>query len=210
MTRITTVIAALVFFANPGFGSQARSSQWSRFDGHWWTEQSADEHMAFIVGFYSCYTWDLKKTLRLTWKTYQLDSMVNRYLERDTARVALPLWKVLPRIFRAAGPSPWENERGAEPDPKGRYFEQDGAFWGEYTSEEVAGTMGKGYVEGYLVCNEFLLHGRRGRYSRSPAEYVALIKGWYGWDKTHREYRVPGGGDVPVPDVLFKFRDSVR
>jgi len=201
--RLSLIIAlSLMVLVLPG---SAQSSQWSKFDGHWWLATSNYEHEGFLSGFLLCYYEDYKKPLHSTWRYSEIDSMVEQYLARDSTHLGSPMWSVLPRVMRAAGAGPYDAV-----DKGGEQTEEDADFWLQYVQDEDGQARGKGYIEGYLACNENLLHGRRGKYKKSAEEYVALIVQWYGYDPKTYAFRVPSREDVLVKDVLFKLRDSTK
>jgi hypothetical protein len=183
----------------------AQAGQWSSIDGRWWLGSSSVEHDGFILGFLDCYNSSSQKKLHTSWRGFQLDSMVRRYIAADSGRLISPMWKLLPLVIKSAGVGPYvEIDKGGETNAIDWYF------WGEYASGPDGPARGAGAIEGYLSCNESVLKGRRGRYSRAAADYVTLITRWYGYDPKTFAHSGPLRDDVLVWDVLYELRDPSK
>ena len=64
-----------------------------------------------------------------------------------------------------------------------------------------------GFIEGYLACHGGLNNNRGGTFSRTAADYVKSISGWYRFDNETGDI---DGERQPtfIADVLFRFRDQ--
>lgn len=94
----------------------------------------------------------------------------------------------------------------------------DGLYWQEmYTNTDWANSPNTGpakipelrlrwFIEGYLTCHAHLNRNKGGAFSRSAAEYVRLISGWYRLDPKTANID-PERGMTAIADVLFRFRD---
>ncbi|HXZ41598.1 MAG TPA: hypothetical protein VEG68_12725 [Terriglobales bacterium] len=173
-----------------------------RYDGHWWLSVSPTEREGFLDGYIDCYIYEYKGPARFT--TISLDEardLVTRFYEDNPSHLDEPVSDVLDR-FRD---HPGEKLPRDDGEPiKGRHGFYDGTYWKQISLDGKAQQLG--FVGGHLWCHEHLSRNKGGMFSKSPAEYRALITQWYRLNEETGDIdakREP----MKIADVLFKFRD---
>lgn len=194
-------IGALTMLLISAFACSAQVSRVDRpvRDGRWWSAAQAAERESFVAGYLDCYKFELKGPAKYEAKPIvAYRDLVSQYFanggERATQSVALALAAVADKTGEKApaGGDVWHDRHG--------YF--DGTYW-----RQAFATGGieaqRGFVEGYLACDEQVRHRRHVGTQSTASDYVTRINRWYRFD--------PESGDVDstrekakIADVLAK------
>jgi hypothetical protein len=175
------------------------------YDGRWWLSTAPAERTGFLDGYFDCYTYEYKGPAKFTVNPPAIaHDLVTKFYEQNPARISEPVPEVLYRFRDRPGQT--STATGGEPI-KGRHGFYDGTYW-----KQIGALGGKaeqlGFVEGYLWCHENLSGNKGGVFSKSPAEYAALITHWYGFVEDTSDINAKRE-PAKVADVFFKFRDQV-
>lgn len=187
--------------------SEAAKDHSAMYDGRWWTAASQAERYGFIAGFTDCYKAERAGPTRFGARSLAAyrDS-VSRYFARENSHLSEPVASVLPKFGDRLGEKPPRG--GEEWREKHGYF--DGSYWGQAFGDGGAGTAHqRGFVEGYLSCNQRLGVSRRPSFSAQPEMYVRRISQWYHFDSTTGDMD-PAREEAKIADVLLRFRDRKR
>lgn len=177
----------------------------TRYDGAWWITVPQAEKDGFVAGFVDCYKYELRGPARFEARPLAeyRDSLSHyfvpgsQHLSESVAK-AFGMFADRPGERPPAGGEEWREKHG--------YF--DGNYWRQAFA--AGGTSHqRGFVEGYLSCNQQLGPHRRVSYSGRPDAYVRHISQWYRFDSTSADME-PTRERTKIADVLFRFRDSKR
>lgn len=186
-------------------GVEARQKTNTRYDGHWWLSISPGERSGFLNGYFDCYTYEYKGPARFTNNPPAIArDLLTKFYEGNASRLNELASDAFYRFRDRHG----DQGTGNDGEPiKGRHGFYDGTYWKQIGAEGGPELQQLGFVEGYLWCHaQQPSRNKKAVFSKTPAEYVALITQWYGFD--------PRTGDInakrepeKIADVLFKFRD---
>jgi hypothetical protein len=175
--------------------SQARQTT---YNGHWWLLLTSEEQSGYLNGDADCHSFELKSKARYSKSFADEEEEVTNFYRNKPDELVLPVFDAI-RIAEELPPLR-KAKKGGEVwnEPHGYW---DGQWWREGTPADRIG-----FVEGYLACYQLGARNARASFSKSAAEYVALINEWY---RLNEET-----GDVDqkkvetkIANVLFKFRD---
>lgn len=183
--------------------AQTSKMQQPKYDGRWWNVLQPSEREGFVAGYLDCYRSHAKESAKFdAHSIVAYRDLVSKYFFEDATRanqsVALALTAVADKPYEKAprGGEVWKERHS--------YF--DGTYW-----RQVFITGGveaqRGFVEGYLACDQPVVTNRRTASPISPSELVARINRWYNFD--------PETGDVEttrekakIADVLTRVRSA--
>jgi hypothetical protein len=157
-----------------------------------------------LNGYFDCYTYQYKGPNGFTQRPPAIArDLVTKFYQENPSRLNDLVSDVFDSLQDRAGEKGIRT--GGEPmtGPHGYY---DGLYWRQIWA--LGGRLEQtGFAEGYLWCQTHLSRNKSGVFSKSPAEYVALITQWYGFDETTGD--VDGKREpAAIADVLFMFRDQ--
>jgi hypothetical protein len=197
------VVAALSLFLISAVECAAQGSgvRELTYNGQWWSAVQPAERESFVAGYLDCYRYDLKGAAKYEAKSIvAYRDRVSQYFADDRRRagqsVAFALTTVADRPGEKgpSGGEVWHDRHG--------YF--DGTYWRQAFATGGVEAQ-RGFVEGYLACDEQVRHGRQARSRTTASDYVTRINRWYRFD--------PESGDVEtsrekakIADVLAKVR----
>lgn len=185
--------------------AQTSRMQQSKYDGRWWNASQASEREGFVAGYLDCYKYDLKGPAKFEAKSIvAYRDLVSKYFVENTTRANQAVASALSAVA----------DKSEEKAPRGGeiWMERHSYFDGTYWRQAFA-TGGleaqRGFVEGYLACDEQVANNRNPASSIPPSELVARINRWYQFD--------PETGDVEttrekakIADVLARVRSATR
>jgi hypothetical protein len=200
------VIFAGFFLALATAADCARNprTQSARHDGYWWTSVSPAERSGFVDGYFDCYVFEYKGSLKFRrYSRIRYGEMASGFYRNTSPnKLQKHVIDVLASFSDPAGFTP--SEKGVEP-PHGQRGGDDGLYW---IGLGINGTSQQtGFIEGYLDCHVNLNHNRGGSFSKSPSYYPPLITHWYRIDQK-TGYADPNRQSASIASVLFKFRDE--
>ena len=149
----------------------------AKYDGTWWQSISQQERSGFVAGAIDCYVSDYRGA-----RWFEGNSL-DAYRDRVTAFYQASASRMGDSVFQAllaVGDSS-RAEGGGQPAP----VTEHGYFTGLYWMQMHLGGPEQqlGFLEGYLSCYRHFLPNEAKAFTRSPAEYRALITQWYRFDE---------------------------
>jgi hypothetical protein len=202
-TSLLVLIAALCLCATivalpPSAASaQNPAARVLSYDGDWWLAISKFERIGYIEGDEDCdsFARGLAPLDPIALQPYP--AQLTAYYSADPARRATTAYQAL-RRFSAQAPRP---RTGPVNSPEDFHGDFDGLFWRDTRREERLG-----FVEGYLACFVHTAPRHRAVYSKSPADYLALLDTWF--HLSDREEDVdPKIENAKIADALYRLRD---
>lgn len=200
-------VSALMMLLISAIDCSAQVSRAERpiYDGRWWSAAPTAERESFIAGYLDCYKYELKGASKYEAKSLvAYRDLVSRYFadggKRTGQSVALALATVADKLGEKApsGGEAWRDQHS--------YF--DGTYWRQ-TFATGGVEAQRGFVEGYLACDEQGRHSGQVGTQSTASDYVTQINRWYKFD--------PESGDVEptrekakIADVLAKVRTSKK
>jgi hypothetical protein len=168
--------------------STAQTNQ--HFDGKWWGNTSADEHLGFLDGADDCLTWTAPKQIWPrnqrgfggTWS--QLNNAIGKFYKDHPELYDLTVFDVWKRVIQQSSRKPVAGSENAETWTNPHWY-MDGFWWMDETPDQKLG-----FIEGYLWCMRTHVPAPAERYSRSASFYVEKIDGFTranGDSKANRE-----------------------
>jgi hypothetical protein len=195
---VVTMAATLALCGSALGQRRGMEKKTMNYGGKWWLSVSALEQRGYINGDFDCDTWELGDESAPNSTAEDVQKFVSQFYE-DPPHWSVAVFRVI-RMFDShhAGPSKKSRVPDGEmwSEPHGYW---DGLWWKGAGYPNTLEQLG--FVEGYLACYQGGAHSPKGTFSKSPAEYVSLISGWY--ERTGKE-------DAKIADVLFKFRDNLQ
>lgn len=170
-------------------------------DGHWWLLLTAEEKDGYLNGDADCYLFERQRKFAHPKSTTESVERVTNFYHANPDKRSLPVFQAA-RIVDEL-PSLYVAEKGGETwnEPHGYW---DGMWWRQGSPADRLG-----FVEGYLACYRSNPPLGRRTYSRTPAQYVALINVWYKLDEENGLVD-PEREDEKIANVLLKFSDDAE
>lgn len=167
------------------------------YDGKWWLSVSSLEQLGYINGSFDCDTWELGDRSVPNSTAEEVQKFVRQFYV-DPPHWNAPVFRVI-QMFESSHTEPLKKSGASDgeqwSEPHGYW---DGLWWKGAGYPNTLEQLG--YIEGYLACYQNEAHSPHGTFSKSPADYVSLIGGWY---RT-------GNEDAKIANVLYKFRDQLH
>ena len=198
-TSVVMIISMLYINAWSQASQPAASTPHTKqvFDGVWWLNSNEDERSGFIYGAGDCLTWTAHEQGFII-TPLQVDDKITIFYKTHPKSKDLPVvnvWhKIDEQIEAISKPRKdtkeygevWTNAHGP----------LNGDWWGSISVLEETG-----YLEGYLWCNNNMVHPQKDSYSHSVNFYQKKINAYI--DANHKS------GDEAVANILRRYRDTV-
>lgn len=175
--------------------SLATGDQIRLYDGSWWRSTNEEQHRGWLAGYIDCSVINGKTELGfISW--YTLEPEVSSFYASNPSRNT-PVSKVLINIV-ASSRKPKPGERTQV------HSAFDGDYWRQAYPEHRLG-----YIQGFLTCHSEL-NNKKARFSKPPSWYASQISRWFGIQAEDPGEINSNRENVPISNVLFKFKDPTR
>ncbi|MGH9405859.1 MAG: hypothetical protein ACRD3D_08505 [Terriglobia bacterium] len=198
ITAIFFVTLATLLLARVAYCQQTGGS----YDGQWWLSITPEEQAGFLNGYLDCYAFEYGGP-----PSYWIENpeaaepAITALYQTNPATDGTPVSEVFSRL-----PARQPDEASAATRVKERHSIYDGSYWKQISALGGPERGQLGFVEGYLACHAGFGHNRGGVFSRTPAEYMALISQWYRFDEYTGEIN-RRRARKPIAEVLERFKD---
>jgi hypothetical protein len=197
------VITSIGLFCSVACAAQPPVARPS-YDGRWWLSISNYKRSGFVVGYFDCYNFEYRGKAPYHTKSYDRYRDLMTTLYQDSTHRRQSPSEVIDQLQDKPGEEV-ENP-GGEP-AHGAHGGNDGHYWRQMSINGHDEQLG--FIEGYLYCHEQLAHNKGGAFTKTPAEYRALIDKWYRYNELTDDIDAKREPEA-IADALFKVRTGIK